>query len=49
VGSKHGWIIEEENLYFFLDSMEHDVGLQRNKTGLLENSELDVLIQMFFI
>jgi len=48
VGSIHGWIIEEGNLYFFLDSMGHDVGLQRNKTGLLENSELDMLIQMVF-
>jgi len=48
VGSIHGWMIEERNLHFFLDFMGDDVGLQRNKTGLLENSELDMFIQMVF-
>ena len=41
-------MIEERNLHFFLDFMGDDVGLQRNKTGLLENSELDMFIQMVF-
>jgi hypothetical protein len=35
VGSIRGWTIEEEYLHFLLDCMEDDIGLQRNKTGLL--------------
>jgi hypothetical protein len=41
-------MIEEEKLRFFVDFMEDDIGLQKNKTWLLKNSEVDVLIEMVF-
>jgi hypothetical protein len=44
----HGWVIEEEKLHFFVDFMEDDIGLQKNETGLLRNSEVDVFIEMVF-
>jgi hypothetical protein len=48
-GMIHGWMKEEEKLVMFVDFIEDDIALQRKKTRLCENSDVDKCLYKWFI